>query len=383
MNRPLNVLQFTCPNGFYGAERWIIALAKNLDPDSINCSLVITREPGSGNEEVARHFRNLGKTVHEIPMVGRFDVRVIPQLCRLIKKENIDIIHTHGYKSDILGLIAARLSGIKAVSTPHGFVNVENWKLRLYYSLGNRFFKWFDIVAPLSQQLCKDVEELGVKPSKIQYIQNGVDVDEIEESKGEQRSDIQKPSGVKRIGFIGQITKRKNVGEILKIYEKICLRHDNLELIFLGDGELLEEYRKTAETMANSNTIQFLGFQTDRLSWLGTFDLFVMTSSLEGIPRCMMEAMTMGVPVAAYKIPGIDQLIQHNKTGLLAEYGNSKVLEEYWEKLLFNEDFSSQITASARRFILENFSAHRMAQEYTKLFFDMVAAETEYAVNKP
>lgn len=154
MNRPLNVLQFICPTAFYGAERWILALAKNLKNDEINCSLAVTVESDSKDLEISTYFKALNKPLFEIPMGGRFDVSVISKLCQLIKTENIDIIHTHGYKSDILGLIAARFSGIKAVSTPHGFENADDWKLKAYIGLGNQFLKGFDKVVPLSKQLC-------------------------------------------------------------------------------------------------------------------------------------------------------------------------------------------------------------------------------------
>ena len=381
MNRSLNVLQFTCPNGFYGAERWILALAKNLNAASVNCSLAVTKEPGSGNEEVARHFRALGNAVYEIPMTGRFDLRVIKRLCQLIKQEKIDIIHTHGYKSDILGFIAARLTGIKAISTPHGFVNVEQWKLRLYYSFGNRFFKWFDVVAPLSKQLCEDMKRLRVPDKKIHYIQNGVDVDEIESLKSIGDELPAKEAGVKRIGFIGQITKRKNIGEIIKVYRKLSAKHSNLELVLLGDGELLETFREQVKAIGDASNIKFLGFQSNRLNWLRTFDLFVMTSSLEGIPRCMMEAMAMGVPVAAYRIPGIDQLIQHGETGLLADYGDAEMLEDQWEKLLFDDGLSNRIATAGRHLILEKFSGKRMAQEYTHLFQQMMGHKAVLATD--
>ena len=112
MKKPINVVQFTCPDGFYGAERWILALAKNLDNHDTNCGLLVTIEPNCKDHEVAKYYRALDKEVFEITMNGRFDIMVIPKLCKLIKSHKIDIIHSHGYKSDILGLIAARLSGI-------------------------------------------------------------------------------------------------------------------------------------------------------------------------------------------------------------------------------------------------------------------------------
>ena len=144
--------------------------------------------------------------------------------------------------------------------------------------------------------------------------------------------------------------------------------YDNLELLLLGDGEQRSELEAYAKQLVNHRNIQFLGFRDDRLDLLQSFDLFVMTSTLEGIPRCLMEAFAMGIPVAAYDIPGIDKLITHQKTGLLAPLGDKNTLMKYWENLLFDEDNARQISKRAYDFVKNNYSAQRMASEYTDLF---------------
>jgi len=375
MSRPLNVLQFICPTGFYGAERWILALAKNLKEDEINCCLAVTVEDNSKDLEITRHFMALDRRVFEIPMGGRFDISVVSKLCRLIKKEKMDIIHTHGYKSDILGLIAARFAGIKAVATPHGFENAGDWKLKAYIGLGNQFLKWFDYVVPLSRQLCRDMDHINVKKRKVTYIQNGVDLDEVEEMRLRDEGAIERSQDKKRIGFVGQIISRKNVFDLLDIFESLSQKHDNLELILLGDGEQREALEVYAKALSSSPSIEFLGFRDDRLDWLKTFDIFVMTSTLEGVPRCLMEAMAMGIPVVAYDIAGIDQLITHEYTGLLAPLGEKEKLATHWEKILFDAEFANQLSNAAREFVYEHFSGQRMAREYTELFKGMVTTK--------
>jgi len=372
MTKPINVLQFTCPDGFYGAERWIIALAKNLDDAHVNCGLAITVEPEGKGLEIAEHYRNLEKEVYEVAMSNRFDITVIYRLCKLIKAKDIDIIHSHGYKSDILGLIVARLTGIKSVTTPHGFVDVSDWKLRMYFYVGNKFLRWFDVVAPLSRQLCKDVEALGVSKGKIRYIRNGVDLDEVEAERTSTENTLQKKDGVKRVGFIGQITRRKNIIDILDVYESVYNKHGELELYLLGDGEQREELEQYASQLNSSETIKFLGFQDARLQFLKTFDLFVMASTLEGIPRCLMEAMAMGVPSAAYDIAGIDQLIIHEETGLLAPLGDKEALKTCCEKILVDDEYAAELSSNARHYVHEKYSGKRMAQDYTELFQSML-----------
>ena len=109
----MRVLQFITPAGFYGAERWVLALANNIDKEHVVCDLAVTREGPAQDLALAEYYpTDSGQQVHYLDMKGRFDPSVVKQLCQVIRDRGIDVIHTHGYKSDILGLIAARRTGI-------------------------------------------------------------------------------------------------------------------------------------------------------------------------------------------------------------------------------------------------------------------------------
>lgn len=372
----MKILQFICPTGFYGAERWVLALGKHLkDLDNITCDLAVTRESEDQNLRLVEEYQKSAGTTYLIPMSGRFDLSVIAKLVELIKTEGYDIIHTHGYKSDILGVWAARKAGIKCVVTPHGFENTHDIKLRLFIWLGCQAMRFGNVVAPLSKQLCEDVKKYGIKGEKLQYIQNGVDLMEVEAQRALTPS-LQKPSGEKWIGFIGQMISRKNIDDILEIFDALSQKHSGLKLELklklLGDGESRAGLEQKAQSLKSASNIEFLGFRDDRLDYLQSFDLFVMTSTLEGIPRCLMETMAMGIPVAAYDIAGIDQLLEHNNTGMLATLHDKHSLQAHWEALLFDAEKAKQITENARQFVLENYSAQRMADEYVALFSELL-----------
>jgi len=369
--KKLNVLQFICSSGFYGAERWVLALAKYLNPNEVRCHLAVTIESGNDELKIVHEFDKLDGKVFELPMRNKFDFKVVDHLVEVIKANDIDIIHTHGYKSDILGLLAAKKAGIKIVITPHGFSNGIDLKLRLFIWLGCQSFRFADIVAPLSKALCKDVRGFGVKEERLVYVQNGVDLSEVEEQKVKENT-LKAVGNNKRIGFVGQMISRKNIKDILDIFEGLAEKYPNITLSLLGDGESRPELEEYTKTLSHKDRIEFLGFRDDRLELLQSFDLFVMTSSLEGIPRCLMEATAMGIPVAAYNIAGIDQLIEHDKTGLLAPYGDKSLLSSYWEELLFNQEKADQVSNAACDFVNANYSGKRMANEYVTLFNNLM-----------
>jgi len=364
----IKVLQFICSTGFYGAERWILALAKNLPKDSVPCDLVVTLEGNPKDLELVKEYKKqeVGEVI-EVPMRHKFDFSVVNKLSKLIKDNGYDVIHTHGYKSDILGVLAARKAGIRSVVTPHGFENSKDLKLRLFIWAGNKMMKYANVVVPLSKALCQDVKGFGVRNTKIEYVQNGVDLSEVEEQKVKDNKLIS-VGDAKRIGFVGQMISRKNIIDILDIFETLAEKHPNITLSLLGDGESRGELEEHTKSLNHKNRIEFMGYRDDRLELLQSFDLFVMTSTLEGIPRCLMEATAMGVPVAAYNIAGVDQLIEHEKTGLLAPFGEKDTLAAYWEELLFDEDKAKKLSDNACEFVNKNYAGKRMATEYIEVF---------------
>lgn len=360
-------MQFICPTGFYGAERWILALAKYLDPQQVSCDLAITSEPTNQDLELTRQYKQLGLETHEIAMRGKFDLAAISKLAKVLRNEDFDLIHTHGYKSDIIGLLAAKKAGIPCVITPHGFSTHMDFKLRIFSWLGGKALRRATKVVPLSQQLMKDCEQLRVPENKMLYIQNGVDLSEVEAQEKPERQ----AGAPKRIGFVGQLISRKNVFDLLAVFDALHAKHPATRLIILGDGDQRAELESHAQTLPSKENIEFLGFRNDRLELLKSFDLFAMTSTLEGIPRCLMEATAAEIPVAAYDIPGIDQLITHESTGLLAPLGDKRLLLQHWETMLFDTKKARELATAAKDFVYQNYSAQRMANEYTCLFKEL------------
>lgn len=360
----MKILQFICSTGFYGAERWVLALSKHM-PSDVTSELAVTLEPGTEDLELVKQFKSIGDT-HQLPMSGRFDFGVVNKLATLLKEGKFDVIHTHGYKSDIIGVWAAKKAGVPCVVTPHGFENAADFKLRAFIWLGCQSMRFADKVVPLSKQLMKDVKKFNIQEDKLAYIQNGVDLSEVEavrRTKTERQAD-----DVKTIGFVGQMISRKNITAILDCFDSLYRKRQDIKLVLLGDGEDRPSLEQYAATLESKEAIDFLGFRNDRLQLLRDFDLFVMTSTLEGIPRCLMEACAMEIPVSAYDIAGIDQLITNQDSGLLAKLHDSEQLEKDWETLLDNKDYAMSLAANAKAFVEKHFSAQRMADEYYDLF---------------
>lgn len=373
----LKVLQFITPSGFYGAERWVLAMANNTDSTEMICDLAVTQENETQDLTVATLYPRDKGEVHYLPMNGRFDLRVVDKLVEVIKQRQIDVIHTHGYKSDILGVLAAKKAGICVVATPHGFSNNIPLKLRLFIRLGLFAIRFADKVAPLSQQLIEDIVAAGVRRDKIQFIENGVDLTELESYRkilpAEASSNATNELAAPHFGYIGQLIARKGIADMIRAFNEVFSRHSSAKLTLIGDGDQRSELEALAHSLPCSSAISFLGFRQDRLQLSQQFDVFLMTSSLEGIPRCLMEAMIVGTPVVAYDIPGVDQLITDGKTGLLAPLGDWQQLATRCEQLIQDPALYQQIAVAGRALVDQRFSAKRMTDEYVTLFRQLLA----------
>ncbi|MCL1479011.1 MAG: glycosyltransferase family 4 protein [Marinobacter sp.] len=360
----------------------MLALANNIDTDTVLCDLAVSDEGAGQDLSVADYYPESAGKVHRLKMHGRFDFRLVGKLCSVIRDRQIDVIHTHGYKSDILGLLAAKRVGIACVSTPHGFSGDVGFKLATFIRIGTHMLRYFDRVVPLSEELMDDMKRFKVPESKTLFIRNGVDLTEIDATLASLPKDRELDKASRIIGFIGQMIPRKGIPDLISVFDQLHQQAPDLRLQLLGDGNQRKDLEHQASRLSSVNAIEFLGFRSDRLELLSNFSLFVMTSSLEGIPRCMMEAMAAGVPVVAYDIPGVDQLVEHGKTGLLAPFGDNVALETCCRQVLDDPELARTLSRNAREMVNRRYSAARMANEYEALFRALTGKEKTDAIQQ-
>ena len=373
----IRVLQYICPTGYYGAERWIVALAKNLDTRAVRCDLVLPVEKGADYEQIIANFPQSGATLFQIPSEGRIDFSLVRKLVDLIKHHKIDVLHTHGYKSDITGILAARRAGIPCISTPHGFGLTSSLKLKAYIALDILALRFFDLVVPLSPKLVELFRGKGFGNNRLRFIANGVDTTEIDAFRLSREplrklvgEDAGKDSNNKifKFGYVGRLAEGKEIDQMILAFNNLWLENPSVCLELVGEGPLRSDLVSLVNGLPSREAIVFAGFQADRFEFLSNFDAFVMTSKSEGIPRSMMEAMAMGVPVIAYDIPGVDQLVTHEQTGLLSPFGDKAHLLENMKVLISDTEKHREFSKAGKAHIEKSYSAKSMAESYTDLY---------------
>lgn len=366
----LKVLHLGNPTGLYGAERWILALVKHLDKEKIDSVVASIKDDSNLKVPLCKEAEKIGIKTHIFKAYGKANFGAIFLLRNFIRQKKINIIHTHGYKTDIIGVLATKGTSCKIITTPHGWTNNPDLKLWSYELLDRVFFLFMDKVVPLSNGLCNSLSGFPIIKSKLTLILNGVDISEIDNTK-KSNDEITSLKYKNKfiIGYIGRLVNGKGLDCLLNAVS--MLKKVNWHLLLIGEGEERKNLEKLADSLGIRENVDFLGFREDRLSFLKGFDLFVLPSHSEGTPRCLMEAMAARVPVIASDIKGCRVLIKHGKTGILFPVGDAKALARMIEEVAASKALRISMSKTAREFVEENFSASRMAKEYESLYFSL------------
>jgi glycosyltransferase involved in cell wall biosynthesis len=172
------------------------------------------------------------------------------------------------------------------------------------------------------------------------------------------------------LGYVGQLIPRKGLRTLIRAVA--TLNSPDIELWIIGDGPQRGELERLAVEFGVQRRVRFWGFRTDRIELMRNFDIFVLPSELEGIPRCLMEGMALGVPVVATDIPGCRDLIEPGLTGELFNVGDHEELSRIVAALLADPDRSRKIAAEGRNHVRAHFSATAMSTRYADLYRRLV-----------
>jgi glycosyltransferase involved in cell wall biosynthesis len=364
--RRYRVLQLGSPTGLYGAEHWILALIRHLDPNEVETTVSVIRDDPALEAPLCEVARREGFRTFVIEAPGRFNWSAVRQLREYIVANNIDVLHTHGYKMDIAGLLATRGTQCRLMTTPHGWSTKAGLALRIYEGIDRAIFPFFDAVVPLSEKLVEELRSLPGMRKRLKLIRNAVDISEIDSI-----PDVAPPVAAWReqgqfvVGYVGQLIPRKGLPVLLEAFAR--LDAPNKKLALVGDGPQREELERQVRALGIGADVSFFGFRSDRLAFLKGFDVFVLPSRLEGIPRCLMESMAARVSVVASDIPGCNDLVRPEENGILFPMDDVAALTRSLTRLQDSAE-RARLSANARDFVMAEYSAAAMARRYQELY---------------
>jgi glycosyltransferase involved in cell wall biosynthesis len=371
VSAPIRVLQLGSPSGLYGAERWIISLISHLDSGRIESIVGAVNDGDYDDVPLCRMAQSRGFESVVIRGHGRVNLAAVRELRRYIVANRIDILHTHFYKADLIGLLAARGTDCLVMTTPHGWAVRPTPSLWVYERLTKLSFPFMDAVVPLSTGLMQSLKWTPGLSGKLHLIENAVDLSEAkQECALEAGLAALRASGKFVLGYVGRLDAGKDLETLLRAMAGN--HHPHWHVVLVGAGDHGDQLRALVKELGIGDRVTFTGYREDRMAFLKGFDVFVLPSRSEGIPRCLMEAMAAGVPIVASDIPGCRNLVDGSSTGLLFPVGDERALRERVVELSESPERRDSIVEGARRFIEAKFSCERMAREYETLYENLI-----------
>ncbi|VAX13417.1 FIG040338: Glycosyl transferase, partial [hydrothermal vent metagenome] len=300
---------------------------------------------------------------------------ILHKLFLLLRRIGPDIVHTHRIKENILGSIAARLSGVRhSVRTVHGASEHRPhwWKIwKHVYRYADLFcgkFLQSKIIAVSPELNIRLQDDFG---GRVVTIENGVDIEAIHIPSTQQLIIPGKETAT-RICIVCRLVPVKRVDIFIEV-ANILINElgEQVEFYIFGDGPLRDECNMLIKKRVLSSHVHMMGFKDNITAWLAKMDLLMITSDHEGLPMNLLEAMSLKVPVISHAVGGIPEVLGRGDYGLLVSEQNIDSYVAEIKKYLKNPDVVFEKAEKGYEFIIENYTAEKNSNAYLKLYRNM------------
>lgn len=277
-----------------------------------------TQKTNAYAEEAARR----GLPVRMLREQQSLDYRVVGQLIALIDELGADVIHTHDFRSNIFGLLAARIRRKPVVTTVHGWI-ANDLKGKAYVAADKAMLRFFDRIITVSERTRGLVEKAWIPGSRISVVPNALTLDRYIPDRGDDafRREIGAGPETMLIANIGRFSPEKGQIEFLQAARTLLERGVNARFILIGIGPDQDTLQQYAVANRISPAVVFAGFRHDMTRIYNSLDLVVQSSYTEGMPNVVLEALLMEVPVIATDVGGTAEVLRHDETGILIRPG--------------------------------------------------------------
>jgi glycosyltransferase involved in cell wall biosynthesis len=371
----MNVLHIIDSGGFYGAENVVLNLMNRQKQENITTTLVSIGKKSYCQKAIEKRATEIGLPVAIFRMRNGPNLSGAMRIYKYAHKCNVDIIHCHGYKANILsGLLPFKYGKIPYISTFHGWTSTKKFtKMWIYEWLDAVMAKRADRVVAVSHAMKENprLRFLNITPVVIHNGINGIEEDNITEKEYkllDRLDNIQ----LKLIS-IGRLSKEKDFSTLLKavlyIKEKF---NDNVRLILIGDGPAKDNLFKLAQEYGISDNVIFPGYVDNACRILKYFDVFVMSSLMEGMPITLLEAMRAGMPIVATAVGGIPEALEGGKCGILVPPGSAIDLAKSITELHENYKLKQELSIKSKIRFQEEFTVEKMEERYRSVYVDAI-----------
>lgn len=363
MNKRIRVLHVAEAAG--GVERYLQTLFKYSDKEQVENILVCSQNYDYKKMKSLADRVIVLKMAHQINPSS--DIKVEKALRRIIKQLKPDIVYAHSSKAGALARIADLGLKNKVIYNPHG------WAFNMQQSAKKKeMYKW---VEKISAHFCDKIvcisdaekesalREKICKPSKLQVIYNGVDLEEIKNTVPKTRKELHIPEDAFVVGMVGRLSKQKAPDVFVKAAKLIKQKIPNAYFLMVGDGELRDQIEAMIHKFDLDSSFLITGWVDNPTAYMKVMDVGCLLSRWEGFGLVLPEYMACRVPIVATNVDAIPNIIINDQNGLLIDKdsfqkASCRVIEIY-ENILLRK----RLVYGAYKKVMNQFSAHRLVKQ--------------------
>ncbi len=357
-----------------GAEKLLSMSLPFLDRDTFDYQVVYLFK---NMNDLVLKFEQAGIPVSCLNMEKVYDLRVIFKLSRLLRKQNIDILHTHLPYAGIVGRLAAKLAGVKAiVSTEHGIMESYHPITRLGNILTLPLNR---ATIAVSQAAARSILRYKItRPAKIKIIYNAINLKDTQSVQQEPVL-IKKSLGIDGhslvVGTVSNIRPEKGHQYLLEAARLVLEQRPEVNFVIVGRERAMEDLvrlEEQAKRCGIRDRIIFTGYRPDALQIMVAFDVFVLPSIWEAFAVVLMEAMALGKPIVATNVGGIPEAIDEGVNGFLVPPRDPGQLALRILALLRDDTLRKRMGEEGRKKVHHRFSIEHMVKEVEQIYLSVL-----------
>jgi len=363
------ILHVVAPAPFGGLEEVVRLLCGGLAARQHRVHVAAIVTSGQPEPRLLGQLRTNGAEVHVVRLPRRSYLRERKAIAALCRHLLPDVVHTHGYRPDVLAGATARAHGLPVVTTLHGFTG-GNWKNRFYERLQRATLPRCDAVVAVSSALAVAATRAGVASECLTVLPNGWDASRQALGRAAARRALNIAPDALRIGWVGRLTSEKGPDILIDAMARISDVPVSVSMI--GDGPEREALRASVSKLGLESRVVWHGVVGDAGCLFPAFDLFVLSSRTEGTPITLFEAMAAQVPVVATAVGGVPAIVSEAEV-LLVPPGDSRGLAAAIERALANRGESAARARVARARLEREFGLDRWIERYEAVYRAAIA----------
>jgi glycosyltransferase involved in cell wall biosynthesis len=369
-----------------GADENTLFTVQGLNKDRYEVDLIIGEE---FDKNILNKVKNNNFNIIKIKgLKGKlnflYDPIILLKLIKLLKINHYDIVHTHTTKAGILGRIASRIAGVPVIihglhgSTFQAFNSgLLNWFLFLLERLTGRFT---DAYISVSKVLSEKYVEKGIGKKENYYtVYSGMKLNKFCDVRerinyGEKQRELGINSKHFVIGNVARLETRKGHKFLLDAVKKVIIERKDcpLKLLIIGEGEDREKLENYTRELNLEEKVIFAGYREDVEELMALMDIFVLTSLREGLPRVLVQAVAVGIPLVAFNVDGVSEIVKDNHNGFLIRPRDVEQLANRIVRYIDNKELVLLHGQKGREFIKGKWSIEDMVDKIDKIYQDLI-----------